>query len=726
MERPPADRLLAPPPQVHALGARWDGRGTLFAVCAPDAERVELCLFDASGRHETARLPMPECVDGIWQGYLPDCRPGQRYGYRAAGPYQPEAGHRFNPHKLLIDPYTRGLHGELRWHDALYGYRIGARRGDLSFDRRDSAPYLPKGVVIDDHFDWGDDRPPRVPWSETVIYEAHVRGFTRLLDGLPEHDRGTFGALGHPRAVDYLQGLGVTAIELLPVHAFARDRLLLERNLTNYWGYNTLAYFAPDSAYLSDGTLGQFKWAVRQLHAAGIEVILDVVYNHTAEGDERGATLSFRGFGNAMYYRLLPEAPRHHINDTGCGNTLNLTHPRVLQLVLDSLRYWVTEFHVDGFRFDLGVTLGREAHGFDPGGGFFDALLQDPVLSRVKLITEPWDLGPGGYQVGRHPPGMAEWNDKFRDEVRRFWRGDSGLRGALAARLQGSADLFDHDRRRPWASVNFVTAHDGFTLADCVTYDGKHNEANGEDNRDGSDANCSANWGVEGPTDDPAIADTRARVLRAMLATLLTSHGTPMLLGGDEFARTQRGNNNAYCQDNELSWFDWGAAGSAEGAALRAFVARLVQLRRAHPSLRASYFQHGSDEPAAGVRDVQWFNETGIEMTVEDWEFAEGRLLIARRAVRCTDGQADVTALLINATGDAHVFTLPPPALRWRRLLDTARADAPAAVDAAAPITVAPRSLQLLAADAPPLPPRLAGNTPAPQPRDYAPPLGRG
>jgi len=725
MERPPADRLLAPPPQVHPLGARWDGRGTLFAVCAPDAERVELCLFDAAGRHETARLPMPECVDGVWQGYLPDCRPGQRYGYRAAGPYRPEAGHRFNHHKLLIDPYARGLHGDLRWHDALYGYRIGARRGDLSFDRRDSAAYLPKCVVIDDHFDWGDDRPPRVPWSETVIYEAHVRGLTRRLGTLPEHDRGTFGALGHPRVVDYLQGLGVTAIELLPVHAFARDRLLAERGLTNYWGYNTLAYFAPDSAYLSDGTLGQLKWAVRELHAAGIEVILDVVYNHTAEGDERGATLSFRGLGNATYYRLLPEAPRHHINDTGCGNTLNLTQPRVLQLVLDSLRYWVTEFHVDGFRFDLGVTLGREAHGFDPGAGFFDALLQDPVLSRVKLITEPWDLGPGGYQVGRHPPGMAEWNDKFRDEVRRFWRGDASLRGALAARLQGSADLFDHDRRRPWSSVNFVTAHDGFTLADCTSYAGKHNEANGEDNRDGTDANYSANWGVEGPSDDTDVAALRARVTRAMLATLLASHGTPMLLGGDEFGRTQHGNNNAYCQDNALSWFDWQAAEAPAGRALRDFVARLVQLRRAHPSLRASYFQHGADEPAAGVRDVQWFDERGVELTVEDWQFAEGRLLVARRAVRCIDAPVDVTALLINGTGEPHAFTLPPPRLAWRRVLDTADPEAPEAVDAGAPIAVASRSIQVLAADAPTQPPRLEETVPAPQPRDYAVPADR-
>ena len=722
-ERVHADRILTPVPHATAPGARWDGRGTQFAVFAPDAERVDLCLFDGSGRHELERLALPECIDGLWQGYLPDCRPGTLYGYRVAGPYEPEAGHRFNHHKLLIDPYARGLRGELRWHDAVYGYRIGARRGDLSFDRRDSAPYVPKAVVVDEHFDWNGDHPPRVPWSDTVIYEAHVRGLTRRLPDIPEHDRGTFGALGHPRTIDYLRGLGITAIELLPVHAFARDRLLVEKGLTNYWGYNTLAFFAPEPAYLSDGTLGQLKWAVRQLHAAGIEVLLDVVYNHTAEADERGPTLSLRGFANATYYRLLPEQPRHHINDTGCGNTLNTTHPRVLQLVLDSLRYWVQEFHVDGFRFDLGVTLGREAHGFDPGAGFFDALLQDPVLARVKLITEPWDLGPGGYQVGRHPAGMSEWNDKFRDEARRFWRGDAGMRGALAARLQGSADLFDHARRRPWASVNFVTAHDGFTLADCVSYAEKHNEANGEDNRDGSDANCSANWGAEGPTEDPAITDTRGRVMRALLATLFASHGTPMLLGGDELGRTQRGNNNAYCQDNELSWLDWGLADSPAGQALRAFVARLVRLRRAHPSLASPYFQHGLDAPAAEIRDVQWFNETGAEMTVDDWEYAEGRLLVARRAVRRTAGDADITALLINGTGEDHAFTLPAPALPWQVELDTARPDAPAAPLAEPTLTVAARSVQILAATAPALPARAGGaSIAAAQPRDHAPP----
>ena len=721
-----ADRLFAPGAHASAaLGAHWDGRGTLFAVCAPDAEAVELCLFDAAGRHEFARLPLPDCTDGIWRGYLPNVGPGQLYGYRAAGPYAPQRGHRFNRHKLLLDPYARQLAGELRWHDALHGYRVQSPRGDLSFDRRDSAPYMPKAVIRDDRFDWGSDHPPRVPWDETVIYEVHLRGFTQGHPDIAAPERGTFGALGHPRTIDYLRGLGVTAVELLPIHAFARDRLLVERNLTNYWGYNTLAYFAPDPAYLSDGTLGQLKWAVQQLHAAGIEVILDVVYNHTAEGDERGFTLSLRGLGNATYYRLNPDDPRHHINDTGCGNTLNTTQPRVLQLVLDSLRYWVSEFHVDGFRFDLGVTLGRETYGFDPGAGFFDALLQDPLLARVKLITEPWDIGPGGYQLGAHPPGLAEWNDKYRDEVRRFWRGDAGMRGALAARLQGSADLFDHQRRRPWASINFVAAHDGFTLHDWTAYEHKHNEANGEDNRDGANHNCSANWGAEGPTDDPAVRDTRARVARAMLATLLCSHGTPMLLGGDEFGRSQQGNNNAYCQDNALSWFDWAQAGSEHGRALQGFVQRLLALRRAHPSLRSPHFQHADDEPAAGIRDVEWFNESGAEMSVEDWQFGEGRLLLVRRAARRSDGQADISALLVNGTGDEHRFTLPPPALPWRLRLDSARPDAAEEDVGPGPRPVAPRSLQVLIAAAssltPPRERRSLGRVAA-QPRDDAPP----
>ena len=666
------DSLL--PSREHGLGAHWDGRGTHFSVFSEGATQVELCLFDALGRHET-RHAMPECTDGIWSGYLPGCRPGQLYGYRVHGPYEPRHGQRYNPHKLLLDPYARQLSGELRWHDALYGYKIGSAKGDLSFDRRDSAAYMPKAVVTDDRFDWGNDHAPRVPWSETVIYEMHLKGYTAQHPDIPERERGTFGALGHPAAIRHLKSLGVTAVELLPIHAWARDRRLIDLGLTNYWGYNTLSYFAPDPAYLSDGTLGQMKWAVQQLHRAGIEVILDVVYNHTCEGSEEGATLSFRGFGNAEYYRLLPDDPRHHINDTGCGNTVNLSHPRVIRLVMDSLRYWVQEFHVDGFRFDLGVTLGREATGFDPGCGFFDALLQDPVLSKVKLISEPWDIGPGGYQIGNHPAGMAEWNGKFRDDLRAYWRGDAALRPAVAARLQGSAELFDHHRRRPWAGVNFVTAHDGFTLHDLVSYNGKHNEANGEDNRDGSDHDMSCNWGEEGPSEQPGIVAQREKIKRNLLASLLFSHGTPMLLAGDEFGNSQSGNNNAYCQDAPLSWLDWSQRASPEGAALQDFVTRLIALRRAHPSLVGPYFQHARLELAPGLFDVHWFDERGGQLAQEDWANASGRLLGLRRAVRGDDGMLDVTELLLNSDGGEFDFHLPEPQAEYRLELDSHRPD---------------------------------------------------
>jgi len=691
------DRLQ--PCAPYPLGAQFDGRGTCFSVFSEHAEKIELCLFDVHGRHEVARLPMPECTDGIWHGYLPHVRPGQLYGYRASGPYEPAQGHRFNPHKLLLDPYARKLQGELHWHDALYGYHIGSPRTDLSFDRRDSAGYVPKGMIHEEHFDWGSDHPPRVPWADTVIYELQVRGFTRRRDDLPEKDRGSFGALGHPSTIDYLRRLGITAVELLPVHAFARDRHLLERGLTNYWGYNPLSWFAPEPAYLSDGTLGQIKWAVRQLHAAGIEVLLDVVYNHSCEGSELGPTLSLRGFDNAAYYRLSAEAPRHHVNDTGCGNTLDFSHPRVVQLAMDSLRYWVQEFHVDGFRFDLGVTLGREAGGFDPGAGFFDALLQDPVLARVKLISEPWDCGPGGYQVGQHPPGLGEWNGMFRDDLRRYWRGDPSQRAALAARLQGSADLFDHHRRRPWASINFVTAHDGFTLADLVSYSHKHNEANGEDNRDGSDHNDSHNWGAEGPSDDPRIQRRRERLRRSLLATLLFAHGTPMLLAGDEFGQTQQGNNNAYCQDNELSWLDWSLLQTDSGRALQEFVARLIALRRQHPLLRSEYFQHAQIEVAPGLRDVDWFDESGNELGGDDWQNGMARLLAVRRARRGEDGRVEALLLLTNADIAEHRFRLPAPTLDWRLVIDTRDPARPEQALGNAHYDVYRRSVVLLAAE---------------------------
>ena len=678
------------------LGAHWDGHGTNFAVFAEHAELMRLCLFDASGRRELRQVALPECTDGVWHGYLPGAAPGQIYGYRAHGPYRPDQGHRFNPNKLLLDPYARRLAGALRWHDALFGYRIGSPRADLSYDRRDSAPFVPKGVVAADSFDWGDDRPPRIPWSETIIYEAHLRGLTMRIEDIPERLRGRAAALGHERTIDHLRGLGVTALELLPIFSYVHDRPLVERSLVNYWGYSTLGFFAPEPAYLSDGDPAELKVAIKALHAAGIEVLLDVVYNHTCEGSERGPTLSLRGLDNANYYRLQAANARYCVNDTGCGNTVNFSHRRVIQLALDSLRHWVDKYHVDGFRFDLGVTLGREQHGFDPGAGFFDALMQDPTLSRVKLISEPWDLGPGGYQLGNHPAGMAEWNARFRDDVRKFWRGDSGLRGALAARLQGSADLFDRERRRPWASINFITAHDGFTLQDLVSYNQKHNEANGEDNRDGDSQNASNNWGVEGPTDDAQVLERRDRVTRAMLATLLFSHGTPMLLGGDEFGRTQHGNNNAYCQDSQLSWYDWTLAQSTAGQAHQAFVTRLINLRRELSSLRCRHFQHGLLEPLAQVRDIEWFDENGDTMRPEDWQTWEGCLLCVRRAQRLDHGHTELCLLLTNNTITDQVFQLPQPLLPWRVRVDTADLnviDQP--VDQGA-VCVAAQSMQLL------------------------------
>jgi isoamylase len=695
----PSDLPTAPlAGAAYPLGATCGPDGCNFAVYSGNAEQVDLCLFDPTGRQEVRRLALRECTDGVWHGYVGAVTAGQLYGYRAQGPYQPEQGHRYNVNKLLLDPYARKLCGALRWSDALYGYRLTSPRADLSFDRRDSAFAMPKGVVTQERFDWGDDRPPRTPWDDTVIYETHLRGLTMRLPDIPEPLRGTAAALGHQRTVGYLRSLGVTAIELLPIHAFVNDRVLTERGLANYWGYNSLAFFAPEPRYLSNGSLAELKTAIKALHAAGIEVLLDVVYNHTGEGSELGPTLSMRGLDNAGYYRLLSDNLRRCVNDTGTGNTVNFSNSRVIQLTLDSLRYWVEEFHVDGFRFDLSVTLGREQNGYDPGSGFFDALLQDPTLARVKLIAEPWDLGPGGYQLGNHPPGMSEWNDKFRDDVRRFWRGDSGLRGALAARLQGSADLFDHHGRRPWASLNFITAHDGFTLQDWVSYQNKHNEANGEENRDGTDNNASNNWGVEGPSDDAAIQATRERVKRAMLATLLFSHGTPMLLGGDEFGRTQHGNNNAYAQDNELSWFDWGQALSPAGVEQRAFVARLIELRREFSSLRSDYYQHGRIEPLPQVRDIEWFDESGDIMRDEDWQYTEGRLLSVRRARRLDAGRVEVSLLLTNNTSDSHSFQLPDPRFRWQLRLNTAEVHSTDQAIERPAIDVAPHSVQLLTA----------------------------
>ncbi|HEX2139080.1 MAG TPA: glycogen debranching protein GlgX, partial [Woeseiaceae bacterium] len=663
------------PGSPNPLGATFDGLGINFAVFSAHAEKIELCIFDKGGRREIARYELPEWTDEVWHGYLPDALPGLVYGYRAYGPYQPEQGHRFNPNKLLLDPYARRLVGTLRWTDALFGYRVRSPRADLSYDRRDSAPAMPKAMVTHDLTDWSDDIRPATPWSDTVIYEAHVRGLSKLFEEVAPAERGTFAALASGPVIDHLRRLGITAIELLPIHAYVQDRFLQEKGLTNYWGYNTLAFFTPEPRYLAGDSQDELRLAVRRLHAAGIEVILDVVYNHTAEGSERGPTLSWRGLDNATYYRLVADNPRHCVNDTGTGNTLNTSKTRVLQMVADSLRYWATSFGIDGFRFDLGTVLGRTDSGFDPSAGFFDVLRQDPVLQRVKLISEPWDVGPGGYQLGNHPPGFAEWNDRYRDTVRRYWRGDPAMRGELAARLAGSGDIFERRARRPWASVNFVTSHDGYTLADLVSYEQRHNEANLENNEDGGNNNYSRHYGAEGPTDNLGILTMRHRVRRSMLVTLLASHGTPMLLGGDEFGRTQGGNNNAYCQDNEISWFDWSQARSAEGETMIAFTSRLIELRKRYPLLHSPSYLYG-DEVARGLPDIDWWDERGMRLAQQDWDNAEGRALIMR-LVRRVGARLQVVCLAQNSSHEALVFNLPPPFGLRRLLIDSAHPDLP-------------------------------------------------
>jgi len=687
------DRLL--PGSPYPLGATYDGLGTNFAVFSANAGGIDLCLFDQQGRREIARLPMPEHTDEVWHGYLPDSPAGLIYGYRARGTYDPQRGQRFNPHKLLLDPYARRLTGSLKTVEALYGYRVASARSDLSFDRRDSAPAMLKGVVTSELFDWADDRPPNIPLSDTVVYEAHLRGLSIQFPNLRPRERGTFAALGEPAVIDHLRRLGVTTVELMPVQAFVQDSHLLEKGLRNYWGYNTLGFFAVEPRYLSNGANDEMRVAVRRLHAAGLEVILDVVYNHTAEGSELGPTLSFRGLDNASYYRLLPDNPRHCINDTGTGNTLNLSHPRVLQMVMDSLRYWVTSYHIDGFRFDLGVTLGREGNGFDPGSGFFDAVRQDPVLSRVKLIAEPWDTGPGGYQLGQLPPGFSEWNDKFRDGVRRFWRGDDGHRAALADCVAGSSQIFEHRGRRPYASINYVASHDGFTLLDTVSYAERHNEANGEDNNDGHSENFSANWGIEGPTDDAGIVALRRRLQHAMLATVLLSQGTPMLLAGDEFGRTQHGNNNAYCQDNETSWIDWAKAASPEGRALTDFVARLVALRHRHAVLRCNHYLHGREEMMPGVRDIDWFDEDAAPLSPDAWNNPLAHLLTLRRAGRDGDGGVTILTCFFNSDAEDRAFRIPGP-LPVRLLIDSAAPQEPERDLAGDHVTVKARSVVLV------------------------------
>ena len=660
------------------LGATWDGLGVNFAVFSAHATRVEVCLFDNDGNTETERFDLPEYTDEVWHGYLPDARPGTVYGLRVHGPYEPDAGHRFNPNKLLIDPYARQLVGSLKWDDAVFGYTIGHPDKDLSFDERDSAPFVPKSRVIDPAFTWGSEFRPKIPWDQTIIYEMHVKGFTQLNQRVPEDLRGKFSGIGDARVVDYLRRLGVTSIELLPIHAYFDDRYLVDKGLVNYWGYNTIAFFAPEPRYMATGFANEVKEMINQVHAAGLEVILDVVYNHTAEGNEGGPTLCHKGIDNASYYRLLPDKPRYYINDTGTGNTVNLSHPRVLQMVTDSLRYWATEMHVDGFRFDLATILAREPYGFDEGGGFLDSCRQDPILSSVKLIAEPWDVGPGGYQVAHFPPGWAEWNDKYRDATRAFWKGDAGKMAEFARRISGSGDIFNQRGRRPWASVNFVTAHDGFNLNDLVSYNEKHNEANGEGNRDGTDHNNSWNHGAEGPTADEAIVDLRERQKRNLLATLLLSQGTPMLLAGDELGRTQNGNNNVYGQDNELNWIDWNAT-TVDGRRLLEFTRKLLALRRAYPMLRRGRFLVGQHNTELDVKDLAWLSPAGTELTEEQWNDGAAKcfgMLLDGRAQPSGIKQrgSDATLLIIfNAHHDVVKFTLPevPEGKRWTRLIDT-------------------------------------------------------
>jgi len=662
--------------QAWPLGATFDGKGVNFALFSAHAEKVELCLFDERGYRELKRLELPAHTEQVFHGYLEQAEPGLLYGYRVYGPYDPKAGHRFNHHKLLLDPYATQLAGNFRWTDAHFGYRVGAATADLTFDSRNNATRMLKAVVTEPAVAWGGEGRPATRASRGLIYECHVRGMTKLHPGVPLAWRGTFLGLSSKPVIEHLHRLGVTAVELMPVHAFLDDRLLADRGLRNYWGYNSLSFFAPEPRYLGGETVSEFKTMVRRLHGAGIEVILDVVYNHTAEGNELGPTLSFKGIDNKSYYRLNPDEPRHYINDTGTGNTLNLSQPRVLQMVMDSLRYWVCEMGVDGFRFDLATTLAREDHGFDRCSGFLDAVRQDPVLQTVKLIAEPWDIGPGGYQLGRFPPGWSEWNDNFRDGVRRFWRGDEGTLPELARVVSGTADMFDHDGRRPQASVNFVTSHDGFTLADLVSYEHRHNEANGEDNTDGHEGNHSANYGVEGPTDDAAILAVRTRQRRNLLATLFLAQGMPMLLMGDEFGRSQGGNNNAYCQDNETSWLDWEAV-TAEDEAFAGFVARLARLRCEHPALRAEHFLHGHRASSEGLIDIFWLNAHGAEMHEADWSGKHatvlGMRLNGRVVVPDSDPPEAVLLAYFNAGAEAVEVTVPcfQDCSGWRWVLDT-------------------------------------------------------
>jgi isoamylase len=696
------------PGKPYPLGAKWDGTGVNFAIYSEHASAVELCLFTPEGE-QSDRIELKETTAFVWHGYIPSISPGQAYGYRVHGPWEPERGFRFNPAKLLVDPYAQAVSGYIDWSQPIFPYQFGAEDADLHRDDRDSAAGIPKCIVVNPYFEWEQDRPLRIPLSESVIYETHVRGFSMKNPDVPENLRGTYAGLASPASLRHLKRLGVTAVELLPVHHFINDSTLVEKGLTNYWGYNTLAYLSPAGRFSSNGDTGaqvaEFKAMVKTLHREGIEVILDVVYNHTAEGNQLGPMLSLRGIDNTTYYRLMADNPRFYMDYTGTGNTLNVRNPQVLKLIMDSLRYWVTEMHVDGFRFDLAATLARELHDVDRLSGFFDIIHQDPTLADVKLIAEPWDVGEGGYQVGNFPVLWAEWNGKYRDTVRRYWKGDEGQLSDLGYRITGSSDLYKHDGRRPYASINFLTAHDGFTLRDLVSYNEKHNQANGENNQDGANDNNSWNMGVEGPTDNPEIVLARERQMRNLLATLLLSQGVPMISGGDELGRTQGGNNNAYCQDNEISWYDW--TQTPEKEALLEFVTRLIALRKSHPNLHRSKFFQDRAIHNSTSRDVAWYGTDGEELSEGTWNSSWVRtfgLMLNGQTLNVCDqlGNAvidDSFLLLVNAHHEAVTFALPPPPEggRWKCLLNTDDIAAPfKAVPARKRIRLEGRSLRLL------------------------------
>jgi glycogen operon protein len=692
------------PGRPYPLGATYDGTGTNFSLYSEIAETVHLCIFDETGRE--TQLELPEVTGHRWHGYLPHIHPGHRYGFRVSGPWDPQRGLLCNPHKLLLDPYARAVAGEVQWNDALFGYEDPA--SFAGFNSKDSAPFAPKSVVTTPYFDWEGDVSPDIPWHRTVIYETHVKGFSALSSALPAEVRGTYRGLAHPYSIEYLRRLGVTSVELMPVHQFIHDGHLLDKGLKNYWGYNTLSFFAPHNEYASRDTaaaaVAEFKQMVKALHRAGIEVILDVVYNHTAEGDHRGPVLALRGIDNPAYYRLSAEDPRYYVDYTGTGNSLNMRHPNVLQLIMDSLRYWVTEMHVDGFRFDLASALARELHDVDRLSAFFDVIQQDPVISQVKLIAEPWDVGEGGYQVGNFPPGWSEWNGKYRDCIRDFWRGQDQTLAEFAYRLTGSSDLYENTGRLPYASINFITAHDGFTLNDLVSYNEKHNEANGEGNRDGEDHNRSWNCGVEGPTDDPGVLALRRRQRRNLLVTLLLSQGVPMILGGDEIARSQDGNNNAYCQDNEISWYGWSNADPE----LLQFTRRLVDFRQEHPVFHRRRFFQGRAIHGAQVEDVEWFTLDGVQMAEENWGegFAKSvAVFLNGDAIPTLDEHGlevkdDSFYLIFNAHYEPLTFHLPDKrwSRRWELLLDTDRGwlQQPPVVEAGDALQVRERSTIVL------------------------------